>query len=141
MFARVWHQRLLRIFHLSYTFTMTWEVEYTDELGAWWAGLNEDEQASVAASVSLLEVKGPQLGFPHSSGINGSRHSHMRELRIQHDGKPYRVLYAFDPRRAAILLIGGDKTGQDRWYDIFVPVADTLYDEHLVELKKGDGND
>jgi hypothetical protein len=120
---------------------MTWEVEYTDELGAWWAGLNEDEQASVAASVSLLEVKGPQLGFPHSSGINGSRHSHMRELRIQHDGKPYRVLYAFDPRRAAILLIGGDKTGQDRWYDIFVPVADTLYDEHLVELKKGDGND
>jgi hypothetical protein len=119
---------------------MTWEVEYTDELGTWWASLDEDEQASVAASVSLLEVKGPQLGFPHSSGINGSRHSHMRELRIQHDGKPYRVLYAFDPRRAAILLIGGDKTGQDRWYDIFVPVADTLYDEHLVELKKGDGN-
>ena len=60
----------------------------------------------------------------------------MRELRIQHDGKPYRILYAFDPRRAAILLIGGNKTGVDRWYDVFVPIADRLYDEHLVELRK-----
>ena len=57
----------------------------------------------------------------------------MRELRIQHDGKPYRILYAFDPRRAAILLIGGNKTGVDRWYDVFVPIADRLYDEHLVD--------
>ena len=119
---------------------MTWEVEYTDELGAWWANLDENEQASIAASVSLLEAKGPQLGYPHSCGINGSRHSHMRELRVQHDGRPYRLLYAFDPRRAAILLIGGDKTGQDRWYDIFVPVADRLYDEHLIEITTGGRN-
>lgn len=60
----------------------------------------------------------------------------MRELRIQHAGRPYRVLYAFDPRRAAILLLGGDKTGQDRWYEQFVPTADALYDEHLETLKK-----
>lgn len=60
----------------------------------------------------------------------------MRELRIQHGGRPYRVLYAFDPRRAAILLLGGDKTGQDRWYEQFVPTADGLYDEHLETLKK-----
>jgi len=60
----------------------------------------------------------------------------MRELRIQHVGKPYRVLYAFDPRRTAILLIGGDKTGNDRWYKEFVPIADTLYDQHVEELKK-----
>jgi hypothetical protein len=60
----------------------------------------------------------------------------MRELRIQHAGDPYRVLYAFDPRRNAILLIGGNKTGKNRWYKEFVPMADRLYDEHLKELKQ-----
>jgi hypothetical protein len=60
----------------------------------------------------------------------------MRELRIQHQGSPYRVLYAFDPRRVALLLIGGDKTGNDRWYEENVPVADRIYDAHLAELEK-----
>jgi len=60
----------------------------------------------------------------------------MRELRPQHKGKPYRVLYAFDPRRMAILLIGGDKTGNSRWYEQFVPLADRLYREHLETLEK-----
>ncbi len=87
-------------------------------------------------SVRLLEVRGPNLGFPHSSGIKGSRHSHMRELRTQHGGRPFRILYAFDPRRSAILLIGGDKTGDDRWYEVNIPIADELYDEHLEQLRK-----
>lgn len=60
----------------------------------------------------------------------------MRELRIQSSGKPLRVFYAFDPRRTAILLIGGDKTGDDRFYETFTPVADALYDVHLEELGK-----
>lgn len=110
---------------------MAYEVEYTDEFEEWWDGLSEAEQESVAASVFLLEEKGPHLAFPHSSGIESSRHRHMRELRIQHEGRPYRVLYAFDPRRMAILLLGGDKTGDDRWYDRNVPIADRLYDGHL----------
>lgn len=112
-----------------------WEVEYTDELGAWWAGLTESEQESVDVSVRLLEERGPNLGFPHTSGIQGSRHSHMRELRVQHEGRPYRILYAFDPRRYAILLIGGDKTGDNRWYEVHVPLADRLYDTHIAFLK------
>jgi hypothetical protein len=60
----------------------------------------------------------------------------MRELRVQVHGRPFRVLYAFDPKRAAILLVGGDKTGDDRWYATNVPIADRLYDRHLLELKK-----
>jgi hypothetical protein len=60
----------------------------------------------------------------------------MRELRVQHGGDPYRVLYAFDPRRCAILLIGGKKTGQDRWYESMVPLADRIYDENLDQLKR-----
>jgi len=115
---------------------MSWEVEFTDEFEAWWNALSEDEQISVDASVRLLEARGPQLPFPHSSGIQGSRHGHMRELRTQHQGRPYRTLYAFDPRRAAILLIGGDKTGDGLWYERMVPVADRLYDEHLEQLKR-----
>jgi hypothetical protein len=113
-----------------------WDVEYTDEVGVWWATLSEDEQESIDASVRLLEEKGPNLGYPHSSGIEGSRHQHMRELRVQHGGRPYRLLYAFDPRRCAILLIGGDKTGNNRWYEIHVPIADRLYDVHLETLRK-----
>ena len=115
---------------------MEWDVEYTDEFGAWWDGLTEAERESVRASVRLLSDLGPRLPFPHSSGINKSRHGHMRELRIQHAGRPYRVLYAFDPRRCAILLIGGDKTGNDRWYAEYVPIADRLYAEHLETLRK-----
>ena len=115
---------------------MSWDVEYTDEFEEWWDDCSEAEQISIAASVELLETKGPQLPFPYSSSIEQSRHSHMRELRIQHTGQPYRVLYAFDPRRVAILLLGGCKVGDDRWYDTQVPVADRLYDEHLETLER-----
>lgn len=115
---------------------MTWHVEYTDEFGEWWSGLSESQQEDVAASVALLETLGPHLPFPHSSGVEGARHRHMRELRVQSGGKPLRTFYAFDPRRSAILLIGGDKTGNDRFYETFVPIADELYDIHLDELKK-----
>ncbi len=117
----------------------------TDKFGDWWASLTEAEQEDIAAVVELLEEKGPQLPYPYSSGIHGSKHAHMHELRIRHTGKPYRTLYAFDPRRMAILLIGGDKTGNKHWYEKYVPVADRLYDEHLRileeegKLKKGDG--
>jgi len=113
-----------------------WEVEYTDELGDWWAGLTQAEQESIAAAVGLLEARGPNLGFPHTSGIAQSKHAHMRELRVQHEGRPYRILYAFDPRRCAILLLGGDKTGDNRWYDVYVPRADKLYDTHIETLQK-----
>jgi hypothetical protein len=84
----------------------------------------------------ILREQGVTLGFPRSSGVASSKHSHMRELRIQHQGRPFRVLYAFDPKRAAILLIGGDKTGNNRWYEIFVPIADRLYDEHVAGMEE-----
>lgn len=72
------------------------------------------------------------------SGVSSSRHSAMRELRIQHQGRPYRVLYAFDPRRVAILVLGGDKTGDERWYEKNVPVADRIYDEYHGEIEEED---
>ena len=113
---------------------MEWLVEYTDEFGTWWDGLTDDEQRRIAGSVGLLGEHGPNLPFPHSSGVKGSRHEHMRELRVQVGGRPLRIFYAFDPRRAAILLIGGDKTGQDQFYSRLIPVAASLYDDHLIEI-------
>lgn len=86
--------------------------------------------------IEVLERRGVALQFPYCSGIANSRFTHMRELRIQHKGRPYRVLYVFDPRRVAMLLIGGDKTGNDRWYEEFVPIADDIYEQHLVEIRK-----
>ena len=120
----------------AYNKGMCWEVEYTDEFGKWWHGLSEGQQDAVAANVDLLVVKGPELPYPYSSNIRSSRHGAMRELRVQSAGRPLRVFYAFDPRRTSILLIGGDKTGNNRFYERYVPIADDLYDEHLDELRK-----
>ena len=114
---------------------MKWEVEYTNEFEEWWIELDAATQVSIDVIVRLLEQKGSELPYPYSSGIKGSRHSHMRELRVQHKGEPYRILYAFDPRRVAMLLLGGNKGGDDRWYEKSIPKADKLYDEHLEELK------
>lgn len=96
------------------------------------------EQKSVARVIEMLEQSGPTLKHPYSSGIARSRFSHMRELRIQHEGRPYRVLYAFDPRRNALLLLGGDKTGGDRWYDTMIPKADALYQRHLLSISESE---
>ncbi|HUZ67105.1 MAG TPA: type II toxin-antitoxin system RelE/ParE family toxin [Beijerinckiaceae bacterium] len=77
---------------------MNWNVEFTDEFGGWWKLLTEAEQEDVNAAVILLMERGPQLGFPQSSGIVGSKHDKMRELRVQSGGDAIRVFYAFDPR-------------------------------------------
>lgn len=121
---------------MVHTEEVGWEVEFTDEFHRWWDSLGEGEQDDVAFSVRHLMEFGPSLGFPHSSKVVTSRFSQMRELRTQSGGRPLRTLYAFNPLRIAIMLIGGDKTGDDRWYGTFVPIADRLFDDHLNELKK-----
>ena len=115
---------------------MSWEVEVTNEFEQWWDDLTEGQQDAVTSRVELLMEYGPNLPHPYSSDIRGSRYGVMRELRAQSRGRPIRVFYAFDPRRSAILLIGGDKTGNDRFYEEFVPLADRLYNEHLDQLRR-----
>jgi hypothetical protein len=113
------------------------QVAFTEECAEWLFSLTASQQEDILAVIGLLKALGAQLGYPYSSGIEGSKYSHMRELRIQHTGKPYRILYAFDPIRAAILLIGDNKTGKDRWYKKNIPKADKLYSAHLEDLKRG----
>jgi hypothetical protein len=97
--------------------------------------LDEDARVAINAVVLVLERLGPALTRPYADTVKASRHPNMRELRVQHQGRPFRLLYAFDPRRTAIILVGGDKGGNDRWYDVNIPIADKLYDEHLQEIK------
>jgi len=116
-----------------------WEVEYTHQFEDWYTTLTEEERDSVIARVELLESTGPGLGRPVVDNVHRSRHPNMKELRAEN---AIRVLFAFDPRRSAILLIGGDK-GPDaqaspnwnEWYDHFIPIADDLYDAYLDELR------
>jgi len=121
---------------------MAWDVEYTDEFGVWWNELTSEEQIELDAKVRLLERHGPVLPRPHSDVIVTSKHANMKELRgrvvFPHHRAELRVLYAFDPRRKAILLIGGDKMGKPGWYEEYVPVADQLFDDHLKQVERED---
>lgn len=112
------------------------EVEFTDELGTWWESLTEVQQEALAQRVDLLAAKGPALRRPVVGEIKGSAFDpQMKELIVEEEGS-LRVLFIFDPRRAAILLIGGDKSGEwNRWYRTAIPEADRLYQEHLATLK------
>ena len=112
-----------------------WEVEATDQFIAWYAGLTDAQAGAVNAAVDALEAGGPALGRPFVDTIKGSRHSHMKELRPR--GGSLRILFAFDPRRSAILLLGGDKAGRwEEWYQEAIPLADKLYETYLDELAR-----
>ena len=113
---------------------MATEIVVTDEFKRWFEGLNESEQEVIDRIVGLLQERGVTLEFPCSSGIKGTKVAGLRELRIQQAGRPYRILYAFDPIRQAILLVGGDKTGDSRWYEKAVRLAEKLFSEYLRGL-------
>jgi hypothetical protein len=119
---------------------MDGEVEFTAEFAAWWDALDAGEQDSFNFCVRLLQEQGPNRKRPYADTLEGSNYPNMRELRIQHEGRPYRVLYAFDPRRVGLLVLGGDKTGYPRWYKEFIPRADEIYRRHLNSLESQGGN-
>lgn len=94
--------------------------------------LERDQMKRVAHAVGVLEQQGPNLGRPLVDRVQGSRHANMKELRVQVAGAPWCILFAFDPKRQAVLLIGGDKTGNARWYRDNIPVADDRFDRWLA---------
>jgi hypothetical protein len=113
---------------------MSWEIETSDEFVSWYRGLSDEEVDSVDASIELLEQAGPVLGRPHVDTLKGSRIANLKELRVQHEGRPLRILFVFDPRRVGYLILGGDKTGNDDWYKTFIPQAERIYFQHLMEI-------
>lgn len=114
---------------------MTWEVNGTDEFAEWFGELPEAQQDHLIAAVELLAGHGPELDRPFADRIKGSKHHNMKELRPRGAAKHLRVLFMFDPRREAILLIGGDKSGNwDAWYAEAIPEAERLYEQYLEDL-------
>ncbi len=113
---------------------MKWDIEVTDQFVDWLDGLSDADQNVVDIALQILGEQGPALGRPFVDTLRGSRHRNMKELRPQ--ASSIRVIFAFDPRRTAILLLGGDKQG--RWQAFYreaIPQADDLYDEHLETLR------
>ena len=110
-----------------------WEVLLLDDVVDWYTSLPAHDTDLVTAAIDLLEVHGPMLGRPVVDHVKASRHHNMKELRPGSSGRSeIRILFAFDRRRRAVLLIAGDKAGNwKRWYDRNIPIADDRYDEWL----------
>lgn len=115
---------------------MTWSVLFHDDFDAEFAALDEDLQDELLAHAKLLEEFGPNLGRPTVDTLKGSKHANMKELRFVWNGEVWRVTFAFDPKRQAVLLVGGDKCGADqrRFYRRLIAVSDERYDSHLSSL-------
>lgn len=114
---------------------LMWTAATTDVFDEWFQTLSDEERAEIEAKVNLLELFGPALGRPHADTLNGSKYPNMKELRADHT---LRIAFAFDPSRAAILLVGGDKRGRPQrpFYRQLIAKADILYAEHLSTMKK-----
>ena len=117
---------------------MSWVVEIGDEFEGEFDALDEDVQTEILALSRLLEQFGPQLGRPRVDTLNGSRHANMKELRFSVADGEWRVAFAFDTKRKAILLVAGDKSGasEKRFYRGMIRKADDRFDGHLARLKK-----
>ncbi len=115
-----------------------WAVEMADEFEPEFDALHEDVQTEILALSVVLEEFGPQLGRPRVDTLNGSRHANMKELRFSAADGEWRVAFAFDPKRKAILLVAGDKSGgsEKRFYRELIRKADERFDAHLARLKK-----
>ncbi len=107
-----------------------------DEYADWLKGLDNDTQDSILVSIRLLEEYGPSLPRPYADTLSGTKLPNLKELRTQHKGRPYRSLFAFDPDRSAILLIGGDKSGQKNWYKKSIAVAEERFALHSKQKMK-----
>lgn len=118
---------------------MPWEVEVSDEFAEWYASLDEPESQSIDSAVDKIVEYGPLLARPYADTLKGSRYPNLKELRAQHEGRPYRILFAFDPRRNAYLILGGDKTGDNNWYVDAIRRAEAIYAQHLIEIGEEHG--
>lgn len=113
-----------------------WTIDKTNEVKEWIFSLNHNDREAILTRLLVLREFGPDLGRPNIDSVYGSKHSNMKELRISRKRSEYRIFFAFDPTRSAILLIGGDKRGVKRFYDDMIKRADYLYDLHLKKLEK-----
>jgi hypothetical protein len=113
-------------------FTVIFSAEFRD----WFDEQDKALQRAILFYTALLEEHGPQLSRPHADTLKGSKLTNLKELRVQYRGDPYRVLYAFDPKRQALLLVGGNKASDKKWYERMMKAAETIFEAHLEKLRK-----
>lgn len=114
---------------------MEWTILLDPDFEVWLLQQETDLQVAIIAHAQLLVHFGPTLGRPQVDTLKGSRLSNLKELRVQHRGAPWRVLFAFDPKRQAVLLVGGCKQGNERWYREMIPIAEARFRRHLEEME------
>lgn len=117
-----------------------WDLECTDVFVSWWNELTAVEQEAVAHDIEVLAAMGPHLGRPLVDTVSGSRFANMKELRTRVGSSQFRVLFAFDRRRVGLLLLGGDKASDQRWYERHIPIADRILTAHLDDLAQATGD-
>ncbi|HEY2154213.1 MAG TPA: type II toxin-antitoxin system RelE/ParE family toxin [Isosphaeraceae bacterium] len=115
---------------------MASQIIYDEDFAAWLEDADSGLRVAILAHVELLKERGPHLGRPYVDSVKDSEYSNMKELRVQYRGDPWRVLFAFDPRREAVLLLGGNKAGDKRWYKANVPIADERFRRHLASSEE-----
>lgn len=120
---------------MEYNDCMDWQVKEHSHYTEWFEQQEEDLQDEILAVVGLLKREGPLLSRPYADTLEASKHPNMKELRVQYQGQPWRILFAFDLERSAILLLGGNKTGNARWYKENIPIADRRFTQHLRKLQ------
>jgi hypothetical protein len=120
---------------MEYHDSMEWTIIFHPDFKTWLDEQEEDVQDSILVGLGLLKQEGPLLGRPYADTLKGSRYPNLKELRVQHGGEPWRILFAFDPVRQAIVLVGGNKTGDKRWYEKNMPIAEQRFTEHLESLE------
>jgi len=114
---------------------MKWQVLLDEDFAKWLSEQETNVRIAIASHYNVLSVYGAMLGRPQVDTVKGSKFTNMKELRIQCKGEPWRVLFAFDPKRRSILLVGGNKQSDKRWYDKNIPIADARFAKHLKNME------
>jgi hypothetical protein len=123
---------------MQYAVRMPWKLVYLAEYESWRDDQEEDLQDEAAAQLEVLKLFGPTLGRPRVDTLYDSQLPNLKEVRFYFKGAPIRILFVFDPKQQGVIILGGDKSGDKRWYKKHIPIAEKLYAEHLKKQKKED---
>ena len=115
---------------------MAWNVVFVDEFATWLDEQDRDVRIQILKCIELLKERGPQLGRPYADTLKGTARSNLKELRVQYQGAPWRILFAFDPKRSAVILVGGNKAVDRRWYETYIPIAEHRLRRYLTDQEE-----
>jgi hypothetical protein len=107
-----------------------WKILQTGEFGSWFLTLDSVAKEDIYSAIELLKQEGPALGRPRVDTLQNTNYPNLKELRVQSAGRPFRIIFAFDPKRNSVILIGGNK-GNKNFYKKMIPIAEKLYEEHI----------